>query len=205
MLPTTYTAFIFEDIYFDLEAIKSMLQKIPEIEVIGQGSTLGEAIHFCEQHRPGLIIADGEVHGDKTVGATFVRVLRKKLPEARFLGLTRYADCIAALKSAGCDFVVNKNLIENQETAVKYLRETLLFRPETAPALVPPTLTPELDQVLRLIADGKTEDQIAVNLGFESRRRVKHLKEQLFDRFGAENVAQLVSLAYRTGYLHPGD
>jgi DNA-binding NarL/FixJ family response regulator len=205
MLPTTYTAYIFEDIFLDLQGIKGMLKLIPEIEVIGQGSTLGEALQFCEQHKPGLIIADGEVHGDKTGGPTFVRLLRKKLPDTRFLGLTRYADCMAALRSAGCDFVVNKNLIENEAAAVKYLRETLLFRPEFAPNLTPPTLSPDLDRVLRLICAGLTEDQIAVELKYASRRPVKHFKEQLFDKFGADNVAQLVSLAYKSGYLRPDE
>jgi DNA-binding NarL/FixJ family response regulator len=205
MLPKNFSAFIFEDTFFDLEAIKSILRKIPEIDIIGHGHAIGESVQFCEKYRPELVIADGEVHGDKSVGPNFVRTIRKKLPDTRILGLTRWPDCIATLKNAGCDFVVNKNLIENQDTAIKYLRETLLFRPETAAYLSPPSLTPEQDQILRLICEGNTEDQIAVVLKLKSRRSVKHVKDQLFNKFGADNVAQLVHLAYKTGYLRPDE
>lgn len=203
MLPNNYTAYIFEDTFFDLEAIKSILRKIPEIEIIGQGYAIGESVQFCERHKPGLIIADGEIHGDKSVGPIFVRTVRKKLPETRILGLTRWPDCIAALRNAGCDFVVNKNLIENQEAAIKYMRETLLFRSESHLAPNPPSLTPEQDRVLRLICEGNTEEQIALELNYKSRRPIKHMKDQLFNKFGADNVAQLVHLAYKTGYLRP--
>ena len=55
------------------------------------------------------------------------------------------------------------------------------------------------------IVDGLTEGQIAGELKYASRRPVKHFKEQLFDKFGADNVAQLVSLAYKSGYLRPDE
>ena len=197
--------FIFEDQFFDLEAIKSILAKIPEIQIIDHASTLGEALNLCKKLKPDLIIADSDIYGDKTAGPNFVRTIKKLLPEVRVLGMTRYADCIDTLRHAGCDFVVNKSLIENDKAAVKYLYETLIPKPEYFLPIQAPKLTKEEDDVLRKICDGLTEEEIAEEMGLDSRRPIRRIKDDLFEKFGALNVPNLIHLAYKTGYLNPAD
>src|SRR5687767_3856472 len=111
MLTSMYRTFILEDRFFDLEAIKAILTKIPEIQVIGHTTMPGEALEFCRQKKPDLMIVDGDIYGDKMGGPNFVINVRKILPEARVLGMTRYDECIEPLKRAGCNYVVNKNVI----------------------------------------------------------------------------------------------
>jgi len=205
MLPTVCRVFIFEDEFFDKEAIKSILQRINEIQIVGAADKIGEALEICRQKNPNLIIADGAIYDDKTIGPSFVKSVRKVLPEVRILGLTRYPDMVDLLKRAGCDFVVNKRVIENHEDAVSYIRETLLPRVQYVIPLKPPSLTQDEDEVLRMIADGNSEDQIAVALGFPTRKPVRRIKKNLFNKFGASTQAQLVNLAFKTGYLKPDD
>lgn len=205
MLPTICRTFIFEDSYFDMEAIKSILLKIHEVQIVGEAAMVGEALEICRRRQPHLIIADGSIHDDKTVGPNFVRNVRKELPDVRILGLTRFPDMVEVLKRAGCDFVVNKSVIENHAAAVKYIKETLLPRPQFAVPLKPPELTAEEGKVLKMICDGKTEHQMAAALGHSTRKPVRSLKNNLFRKFGATSVAQLVHLAYKTGYLDPGE
>jgi len=205
MLANIYRTFILEDRFFDLEAIKAILAKIPEIQVIGNTTMPGEALEFCKQKRPDLIIVDGDIYGDKTISPGFVKSVRKFLPESRVLGMTRYDECIDPLKRAGCNYVVNKNVIENQEAALKFLRETFFPKPQHLRGLSPPTLTEDERKVLLLICEGNTEGQIALVLGYPSRKRVRKIKNTLFSKFNAINVAHLVYLAFMTGYLHPDD
>ena len=205
MLPTLCRVFIFEDQYFDRAAIKSILQKINEIQIVGEAAMIGEALEICRLKNPDLIIADASIYDDKTIGPSFVKSARKELPEVRILGLTRHPDMIDVLKRAGCDFVANKNLIENHSTAVRYIRETLLPRVQYASPLKPPTLSGEEDTILRMIANGLTEDQIASALGHPTRKPVRRIKNTLFNKFGAGSVAQLVHLAYKSGYLKPDE
>ena len=200
-----YRTFIFEDIFFDLEAIKSILARIPEIQIVDHGSTIGEALRVCKEKKPDLIIADSDMYGDKQVGPNFVRAVKQELPDVRILGMTRHADCIDALKRAGCNYVVNKSLIENHEAAVKFLRETLLPKPQYATDLRPPILTKEEDQVLRMICEGQTENEIADKLGAGTRKPIRNVKLSLFEKFGALNAPNLVYLAFKTGYLSPGE
>jgi DNA-binding NarL/FixJ family response regulator len=205
MLTSIYRTFILEDRFFDLQAIKAILAKISEIQVIGHTTMPGDALDFCRHNKPDLIIVDGDIYGDKTASPNFVKSVRKLLPEARLLGMTRYDECIEPLRRAGCNYVVNKNVIENQEAALKFLRETFIPKPQLARSLAPPILTDDESSVLRLICEGNTEEQIAFVLGHPSRKWVRKVKNTLFSKFNAINVAHLVYLAFMTGYLHPDD
>jgi DNA-binding NarL/FixJ family response regulator len=205
MLSTNYRTYILEDRFFDLEAIKAILARIPEIQVIGNTTMPGEALEFCRKKKPDLIIVDGDIYGDKSISPNFVKSVRKYLPESRVLGMTRFDECIEPLRRAGCNYVVNKNVIENQEVALKFLRETFIPKPQYLRALSPPSLTKDEDRVLHLICEGNTELQMATLLGYSSRKRVRKIKNTLFSKFDAINVAHLVYLAFITGYLHPDE
>ncbi|MEI7847144.1 MAG: LuxR C-terminal-related transcriptional regulator [Chloroflexota bacterium] len=205
MLPQTYRTFILDDQYYQQEAIKAILNKIPEIEIVGIRSTVSESLEICQQKKPDLIVVDGQLYGDNNLSPNFVKTIRKTLPQARILGMTRYPECIDLLKRAGCDFVVDKNLIESQDSALKFIKETVLPRTEHSFQMAAPKLTEHEDKVLKYICDGLTEEQIAVELGFGTRKPVRVIKNVLFNKFNALNVAHLVHLAHLSGYLHPGN
>ena len=117
--------------------------------------------------------------------------------------LTYHADLIDGLKRAGCDYVANKALIESPEDARKFIREAISPRPEYYRDFAPPSLTEAQDRVLKLICEGYTEDEIAKEFGSDSRKPIRNIKNTLFDIFGAKSAANLIHLAYRSGYLHP--
>lgn len=201
MLPQRFRTFILDDRYFDQEAIKSILNKIPEIEIVGIKATVSESLEVCLQKKPDLIIVDGQLYGDNNLSPNFVKKIRKILPNTYILGMTRYAECRELLNRAGCNFVVDKNLIENQESALKFIKETILPRPEKDIHMDPPRLTDSEDKVLRYICDGLTEEQIADIMGFSTRKPIRSIKDSLFNKFNALNVGNLVHLAHLSGYL----
>lgn len=198
-----YKTFILEDKYFELSALEKILGGIPEIMIIGTADTTAIALSQCEKLRPDLIIADAKIGQDKTAGASFVRFIRTILPDVRILGITYHADLVDNLERAGCNYVVNKALIENQEAAIRYIRETLLPKPAFFRPFKPPQLTEQQDQVLHYICEGLTEEDIASKLGFDNRKPVRNIKNNLFEIFGAVSAANLVHLAYQSGYLNP--
>lgn len=61
-------------------------------------------------------------------------------------------------------------------------------------------LTPRQREVLRLVSNGLTADEIADRLAV-SVRTVTHHKQQIYERLGAANQAQAVALALATGEL----
>lgn len=198
-----YRTIVLEDEYFHMKAIEKILGDLPQIQMVGVASTTIEAFALCEKLKPDLIIADAKIGQEKMAGATFVKSIRKLLPDVRILGLTYHTDLIEGLKKAGCDYVVNKALIESPEDAKKYMRETLIPKPKYYREFNPPTLSEIQDRVLRMICDGYTEDEIAKEFGNDTRKPIRNVKNTLFMIFGAKSVANLVHLAYKAGYLHP--
>ena len=202
MLPQIYRTVILEDQFFDQEAIRAILRTIPEVQIIGMETTTQSALDLCRAKKPDLIIVDAQIYDDKFAGVNFVKTVRKILPQARILGMTRWSECLDPLRRAGCDFAVNKGMIENEASALKFLKETVLPRPEHYVGVIPPTLTEIEDQVLKAICAGKTEDEIALDLDFPTRKPIRKIKNTLFQKFNALNVAQLVHLAHLSGYLN---
>jgi DNA-binding NarL/FixJ family response regulator len=198
-----YRTVIVEDTYIDRQALEKIISDLPQIQLVGVATTIMEAFSICEKIKPDFIIADGKMGQEKSAGANFVKNIRKLLPEVRVLGLTYHPDLIDGLKRAGCDYVANKALIESPEAAKKFIREALSPKPEYYRPFAPPTLSETQDRVLRLICEGYTEDEIAREFGNDSRKPIRNIKNALFDIFGAKSVANLVHLAYKSGYLHP--
>jgi DNA-binding NarL/FixJ family response regulator len=195
---------IFEDRKFDQNALRYLLERIPEIQIIKFCDTPNQAIKECERLKPDLILADADIRDDKTVGPFFVKNVRKVLPNVKILGVTQWPDCLAPLKNAGCNQVVLKQFLDDEKVAEKFIRETLLEIPYPESYSQPPQLSKVEDAVLRGTADGKTEQELAEELQYAP-RQVHRIKQNLFDKFGAANSNQLVSLAYKCGYLTASD
>lgn len=198
-----YRTVIVEDNFIDSQALEKIIGELSEIQLLSVVSTIMEAFSVCEKLKPDFIIVDGKIGQEKMAGANFVKNIRKLLPEVRVLGLTYHPDLIDGLKKAGCDYVANKALVENYDAAKKFIREALSPKPEYYRDFAPPTLTEAQDKVLKLICEGYTEEEIAKLFGHESRKPVRTIKNTLFDIFGARSAANLVHLAYKSGYLHP--
>jgi DNA-binding NarL/FixJ family response regulator len=61
-------------------------------------------------------------------------------------------------------------------------------------------LTPRLVDVLHLVAEGRTTEDIAAKLGL-SPYTVKNYMERIFERLGARDRAEAVAIALRAGIL----
>lgn len=203
IMNTLYRTVIVEDTYIDRKALEKILSDLPQIQIVGVATTVMEAFSVCEKVKPDFIIADGKLGQEKIAGANFVKNIRKLLPEVRVLGLTYHPDLIDGLRRAGCDYVANKALIESPEDAKKFIREALSPKPEYYRDFAPPSLTEPQERVLKLICEGYTEDEMAKEFGNDSRKPIRNIKNALFDIFGAKSAANLVHLAYKSGYLHP--
>jgi DNA-binding NarL/FixJ family response regulator len=197
---------VLEDTYLELQGIERVLHAALRSEPhdIQSVRVVPEAMALVETWRPDFIVADGEIYTDKLAGAEFVRFARGVLPEAKIMGLTRYPECYEPLRAAGCDHVINKSVLDSPGAVEQHLRATFLARPRPRPRPAPPRVSPEAARVLRRLARGLTERQIAAELAL-TQRQVKHLKDNLFNLFGAANDNELVHLAHATGLLSADD
>ncbi len=195
---------IFEDDEIDVRGIRDLIKGVASINIIGVYSTIQDGLRACRELRPDLLLVDADIRGDKTAGPRFVQAIKQMHCQARILGLTKYPECLKPLQFAGCNEVVLKQFFDDEEIARKYIEESLLNNPVNRAEMELPVLTREEDTVLRMIASGRTENEMGLKLT-KTRKQIRLLKSALKLKFGATRDPQLVSHAYRCGYLRPGD
>jgi DNA-binding NarL/FixJ family response regulator len=203
-----------------------ILERTPDIKVVGQASDGREAVQVCRSLQPDVVLMDVRMPvldgieatrqlcgGDAVHATTRVLILTTfDLDEYVLTGLragasgfllkdTLAADLVTAIRSvAAGDAVV-------APSATRRLLERFL------PALNDPArgvTTTDLDvltrrerEVLELIAGGHTNPEIAERL-FISEVTVKTHVRRILAKLGLRDRVQAVILAYETGVIRPG-
>jgi two-component system NarL family response regulator len=91
------------------EALRAMLERMPDIEVVGEAGDGLEALELAEQTRPHVVCMDVRMPGLNGVEAT--RRLLAAQPAARVIGLSSYSDShlIQEMLNAGATGYVTKD------------------------------------------------------------------------------------------------
>ena len=138
----------------------------------------------------------------KIWGKKFVINVRQFLPNVKILGLTRYAECLGPLKNSGCNGVALKSFLTDEKAATKFIMETILSEEPIENFIAPPNLSCTEDKVLRLIAQGYSEYSIGTRMNI-NRYKVRKIKTNIKNKFGANKDTELIANAFRYGYLKP--
>ena len=155
--------------------LETALQAYDDIELVAEAADGGEAVSVCERVRPDVVLMDLVMPGLN--GASATREILQRCPAARVLVLTSYSE--AALIQEALDAGVIGYLLKDISTAelADAIRKASAGKPTLAPEAVEvlmrqvaapgpqgQDLTPREQQVLRLMADGLTNAEIAERL-----------------------------------------
>ena len=208
------------------EGLGMLVSLIDEVEVVGSASNGAEAVRLAEAHRPDVILMDLRMPDVDGVAAT--ADLRERLPSARVLVLTTYADdtaILSALRAGAVGYLTKDASAEQIETAIRavhagqtHLDPAVQARlvatvtsegppgpaPDQAGRAGPPPagLTSREAEVLTLLASGLSNAEIAQRL-FLSNATVKTHINRIFAKTGARDRAQAVRYAYQHGLAMP--
>jgi DNA-binding NarL/FixJ family response regulator len=195
--------FIVDDHYMVIEGIHSLLQNEKNIEWMGHATNAASCIAFLQQQTPDVILMDINLP-DKS-GIDLCRQVKEKFPGIYILGLSTFnqQSFIEKMIGSGASGYVLKNatqeeLMEGIETVMKG-KQFLSF--DAALALRKPdvnnnapVITRREKEVLELIADGMTNNEIAQKL-FISTTTVDTHRKNLLAKFEAKNIASLIKVA----------
>ena len=208
------------------EGLGMLVSLIDEVEVVGSASNGAEAVRLADAHRPDVILMDLRMPDVDGVAAT--ADLRERLPGARVLVLTTYADdtaILSALRAGAVGYLTKDASAEQIETAIRavhagqtHLDPAVQARlvatvtsegppgpaPDQAGRAGPPPagLTSREAEVLTLLASGLSNAEIAQRL-FLSNATVKTHINRIFAKTGARDRAQAVRYAYQHGLAMP--
>jgi DNA-binding NarL/FixJ family response regulator len=194
--------FIVDDHYMVIEGIHSLLQNEKDIEWMGHATNASSCLAFLQQQQPDIILMDINLP-DKS-GIDLCKEVKQKYPGIFVVGLSTFnqQSFIEKMIANGASGYVIKNatrqeLMEAVHTVIKgkqYLSfeaAVALRKPDTNNI---PVITRREKEVLELIAEGMTNNEIAVKL-FISSTTVDTHRKNLLAKLEAKNTASLIRIA----------
>ena len=188
------------------EGLRGLIAVQPDIVVVAEASNGREAIQQFRIHRPDVTVMDLQMPEMDGVDAVFA--IRDEFPGAKIIVLTTYAgdaQILRALKAGAQGYllkaVMHKELADNIR-AVYAGRKVMA--PEAAAQVAEHTgeeaLTPKEIEVLRLIAAGNANKEIAAQLSI-SEETVKSRVKNILDKLGANDRTHAVTIGLKRGII----
>ncbi len=198
--------------------LKMVLDAQPDIQVVAEAGDGAEAVQKALSPEVDLAILD--VAMPRMTGLQAVAELQKRRPELRVLILSMYDDeryFFEALKAGASGYVLksaaNRDLVEAIRAA---MRGEPFFYPAAVTALIrdylerarsgedvpEDPLTPREQEVVKLIAEGHTSEEIAEILVI-SKKTVERHRANILEKLGMRNRVELTRYAIRRGLVEP--
>ena len=193
------------------QGLAALLQKAPEIELVGQAGDGDQALELIGRENPDLAILDNSMPG--LSGLEVVEQLVRKDLKTRFVLLTMHTEprlASLALQSGAAGFLIKESAFEELLAAIQAVMQgnnyvspaiavKMVENPKDCRAL---PLTPREREILALIASGLTNRQIADRLCI-SHKTVDTHRTRLMRKLDLHTTAELVALAIKEGLYIP--
>ncbi|HLB63040.1 MAG TPA: response regulator transcription factor [Actinomycetota bacterium] len=195
------------------DGLRSALELNDEVTIVGEAASGEEAVERVAETQPDIVFMDVRMPGMGGIEAT--RKIREATPSTRVILFTvdesrsSISDAIQAgvsgylLKDSSADELVDaarkamegKAVIHPQLTRA-FIEEVQLTddRPDAKP------LSRREKEILQKVAFGATTREVAMDLGISPHTVKTHL-ERIFEKLGANDRAQAVAIAIRSGLV----
>ena len=186
--------------------LKSVLDYETDIEVVGEAKNGIEAVQEAERTQPDVIIMDLVMPRKDGVSATCE--IHARLPDTKILILTTFgtSDGIAHALEEGASGAMMKTADDEKiVSAIRriargetYISPDIRRQLEENPPV--PKLSPRQTEVLTMIANGKSNKEIAAQLGIRI-DSVEDIANALYAKLSVSNRAEAVDVAHRKHLL----
>ena len=198
------------------EGLVAMLETEPDFEVVGTAATGAEAAALVARVDPDVMLLDLELPELDGVG-----VLRRLAAERARVGVIVFTvfdtdeRIIAAVEAGAAGYLLKgaprgelfaavRTVAAGGSLLTPVASSAVLRRVRGETPAAGPSLTPREREVLEALARGLGNKQIAAQLGV-SERTVKFHVSSLFEKLGAGNRTEAVTIAARAGLVSIGE
>ncbi len=210
MASDNITVMIADDTLIAREGLKSILEGVRGIQIVGEASSAQEAVQLAQERKPDVVLMDLLWHGDDTAGVEATRQITRAAPETKVLLVTVYPQLIAKAREAGATAAIEKGFSKDDLiNLIRHVHRTQQFTvarfgddlANTIGLPSPETLTPREEQVLQLLVEGRAVRQIALELKIAP-STVKNHVQSIYGKLQVSNRAEAVRKAMRAGIVH---
>ena len=195
------------------KGLKALLASMPNVSLAGEATNGEEAVRLASQLQPDVILMDLHMPGEG--GLTAIRQIVQTSPHIRILVVTMFQDddsVFAAMRAGARGYVLKDTNDEDIARAIQAVGNgEAIFSPAIAerlmkffnarPALpveVFPDLTESERNVLKLMAEGASNEAIAQQLSF-STKTVRNYVSNIFSKLQVADRAQAIVKARKAG------
>lgn len=211
---STLTVLIVDDHPLFRKGLRTLLESMPDIEVIGEAISGKEAVEMATAHQPDVVLMDLQMPGGSGLAA--IRELGKSSPNIRILVVTLFEDdesVFAALRAGARGYILKDADEEEMMRAIRAVGEgEAIFSAAIASrlmdyfaasrSLIPLEVFPELTErereILTLIARGKTNAEIAAELTI-SLKTVRNHVSNIYSKLQVADRTQAAIRAREAG------
>jgi NarL family two-component system response regulator LiaR len=192
------------------QGLRMFLSLDPDFEVVGEASNGEEALAMARDLGPDVVLMDLLMPVMDGISAT--EKIRAELPDVEVIALTSVledASVTGAVRAGAIGYLLKDTDSEELSRAIKAAAEGRVhLAPEAAARLMrevrapenPEALTDREAEVLRLLARGKANKQIASSL-YVSEKTVKAHVSSILMKLGVQSRTQAALYAVRTGLV----
>jgi DNA-binding NarL/FixJ family response regulator len=206
------TVFLADDHQMFRQGLRTLLASTSDIKVVGETSDGQKCLQKIEQLKPAVAVLDIAMPG--LTGIEVARRLGKISPDTKILILTMHADCFFAVEAFKADVLGFMLKEESFDMFIDAIRTVAAGKMFISPTLETPVikefvslarlssdksgniLTEREREVLQLIAEGMTNQEIADKLCISIRTVDTHRKN-IMAKLDIHSVAGLVKYAIR--------
>lgn len=197
------------------QGLRTILEREPDIMVVGEAGDGEQALEFIDQQQPDVLLMDIEMPGMGGIATT--REVVKRWPGLKVVALSNHAGCsyITDMLTAGArGYLLKDCASEDLANAIRAVDSELMFiSPQACKVLLealfagqPATqsldvLTAREREVLELLVTGNNAKEIALTLGI-SNKTVHTYRSAILGKLGFDNVADLTRFAMGEGLIN---
>jgi two-component system, NarL family, response regulator LiaR len=194
------------------QGLRMFLGLDPELEVVGEAADGAEALRLAQQLRPDVVVMDLLMPVMDGIAAT--AAIRRELPDTEVLALTSVledASVVGAIRAGAIGYLLKDTQAEALCQAIKAAAAgQVQLTPRAAARLMqvvstpesPEALTERETEVLRLLAQGQSNKQIARSLHI-AEKTVKTHVSNILSKLGVQSRTQATLYAVRIGLVSP--
>jgi DNA-binding NarL/FixJ family response regulator len=199
--------FIVDDHYMVIAGIREILQNEKDVEWIGHAMTASACLAFLQQQQPDVMFMD--INLPDTSGMDLCKEVKEKYPSVLIIGLSTFNQqpFIKTMMDNGASGYVLKNATQDElMEAISVVLEGKQYLSFEAGQTLSRTknnnivITRREKEVLGLIAEGMTNNEIATKL-FLSSTTVDTHRKNLLAKLDVKNTAALVRIAIRQNLI----
>jgi DNA-binding NarL/FixJ family response regulator len=215
-MSTPISVVVVDDHQIVREGLASLLGALDGVEVVGTAADGREAVHLAAERAPDVVVMD--IQMPRLDGIEATRMITGRQPGVRVVMLTMNEDdetVLAAIRAGASGYLLKGSGADEVHHAVRaaaaggmvfgsalagrvaaYFSGALVRAEEPEPF---PELTDRERDVLRLLAVGRSNDQIAAEL-FVSNKTVRNAVSGIYAKLHAAGRAEAIIRAREAGY-----